>query len=101
MENDSEFTLGPNGPVLFLDAALVARDRDGFSARRRRRRRLSRFALAGVALANPRCLAAHLAQVIKLGPAHVTLFHDVDVIDDRRVQRKDSLNPDAKTDFAQ
>src|SRR5207248_1686529 len=83
---------------LLLDSVLFARDGNRFSTCGRRC--LLRFTLAGIALANTRCFAAQLAQVIKLGPAHVTLLHDVDMIDDRRVQRKNSLNPDAKTDFA-
>ena len=56
--------------------------------------------LAGIALANARCLAAQLAQVIKLRAPHVAFLNHINVIDDRRVQRKDSLDTDTKARLA-
>ena len=53
-----------------------------------------------IALTNARCLAAQLTQVIKLGAPHVAFFHYVDVIDDGRMQRKDSFDADAKARLA-
>src|SRR5216684_349377 len=53
-----------------------------------------------ITLANTRSLAAQLAKVVKLGAPYVTFLHDVDVIDYRRVQRKNPLYADAKTHLA-
>ena len=55
---------------------------------------------ARVALADTSGFAAQPAQVIELGSPDATSFHEVDVVDDRRVQREDSFNADAKTRFS-
>src|SRR5205809_5382371 len=52
--------------------------------------------LTRIALANTRRFTTELAQVIKLGPADVTFFHDIDVIDDRRVQGENSFHTHTK-----
>src|SRR5436190_4816742 len=55
--------------------------------------------LTGIAFANTRSFTAQVAQVVKFCPAHVAFLNDVDVIDDRRVQREDSFYPDAEAGF--
>ena len=67
---------------------------------RRHRPQLGGRGLARVALANARGFATQIAQIVKLGASHVASFHHVDVIDDRRVQRKDSFDTDTKAGFA-
>src|SRR5215467_6437582 len=63
------------------------------------RRRLSVVALvaASIALANACRLAAQTAKVVKLRSSDATSFHEIDMIDDGCVQRKYSLDADAKT----
>src|SRR5205823_6424890 len=56
--------------------------------------------LPRIAFANAGSLAAEIAQVVKLGAANVTLFHHVDLIDNCRMQRKDSFDPDTKPGLA-
>src|SRR5215471_4403984 len=56
--------------------------------------------LSRIALANTCRFATQVSEVIKLRASHVPLFHHVDVIDDRRVERKDSLDTDAETGLA-
>src|SRR4051794_1287897 len=56
--------------------------------------------LSRVALANTGGFAAQVTEIIKLGAPHMSLFHDIDVIDDRRVQRKNSFDADAEARFA-
>src|SRR5215475_13528169 len=52
--------------------------------------------LAGVALADAGGLASQGAQEIKFGAADAPVFDDVDVIDDRRVEREDALDAHAE-----
>src|SRR5215210_5657585 len=56
--------------------------------------------LTRIAFTNTSCLAAKISQIVKLGATHVTPFHHVDVINDRRVQRKDSFDTDTKAGLA-
>src|SRR5437764_3426012 len=56
--------------------------------------------LPRIAFANAGGLAAEIAQVVKLCAANVALFHHVDVIDNCRMQRKDSFDADAKAGLA-
>src|ERR1041385_3473120 len=55
---------------------------------------------ARIALANACRLTAQSAQVVKLRPSDTSTLHEIDVIDDRSVQRKDSLDADAETRLA-
>ena len=52
--------------------------------------------LARFTLGNACRFSTQLAQVIELRPPYVTLLHQVDVIDDRGMQRKDPLDSDAE-----
>src|SRR3954447_15647374 len=45
-------------------------------------------------------LAAQVAQVVQLGAAHVTTGDDLDVVDDRGVEREGALDTDAEGDLA-
>src|SRR5262249_39266621 len=45
-------------------------------------------------------LAAQGTQVVELGPAHLAAAHDLDLVDVRRMQREDALDPDAARDLA-
>src|SRR3954452_3431608 len=45
-------------------------------------------------------LAAQLAEVVQLGPAHVTAGHDLDLLDDRGVHREGPLDADAEAHLA-
>src|SRR3954469_9328650 len=75
-----------------------AGDRRVWSRRQRRRRSARR---GGVALLlDLRLLAAQLAQVVELGPAHVTAGHPLDVVDDRRVHRERPLDAYPEADLA-
>src|SRR5262245_64498497 len=56
--------------------------------------------LAGVALADAGGLASQGAQEIKFGAADAPVFDDVDVIDDRRVEREDALGAHAERGLA-
>jgi len=56
--------------------------------------------LTRVAFTNTSRLAAQISQVVKLGATHMTPFHYVDVINDRRVQRKDSFDTNTKAGLA-
>src|SRR5437763_9295641 len=56
--------------------------------------------LTRIAFANAGSLAAKIAQVVKLGAANVALLHHVDVIDNCRMERKDSFDADTKTRLA-
>jgi hypothetical protein len=44
-------------------------------------------------------LADPVAEVVQLGATHITLADDFDVLNDRRVEGKDSLDADAKADL--
>lgn len=55
---------------------------------------------ARVALADPRRLAAQLAQVVKLCAPYATALHYINVIDDGGVQRKDPLDADTEAGLA-
>src|SRR5881394_2009160 len=55
--------------------------------------------LSRIALANTGRFATQVTEVIKLRAAHMSLLHDIDVIDNRRVQRKNSFDADAETRF--
>src|SRR5689334_1301406 len=55
---------------------------------------------AGITLANACGFAAQSAQIVELGAANAASFHEIDMIDDGRVQRKDSFHADAETGFA-
>src|SRR3954451_8596695 len=75
-----------------------AGDRRVWSRRQRRRRSARR---GGVALLlDLRLLAAQLAQVVELGPAHVTAGHPLDVVDDRRVHGERPLDAYPEADLA-
>jgi hypothetical protein len=52
---------------------------------------------ARVALANACGLASKSTKIIKLGSSDATSFDEIDVVDDRCVQWKDSFDPDAET----
>src|ERR1700722_735306 len=52
------------------------------------------------ALAQASCLALETAQVIKLGAAHTAGAHYINMVDDARVDGKDTLHTLAKTDLA-
>src|SRR5262245_55541160 len=56
--------------------------------------------LPSVALADAGRLAAQGAQEIKFGSAYAPVFDDVDVIDDRRVEREDALDAHAERGLA-
>lgn len=58
------------------------------------------FLGAGVALLDAGGLTAKVTQVIQFCTANLTAADDVDVIDDGRVQREDTLDADAKADLA-
>jgi hypothetical protein len=53
-----------------------------------------------VALANSRGLTTQLTQVVELGTPDATLLNQIDVVDDRGVKGKDSLNANAETRLA-
>src|SRR5688572_14403969 len=59
------------------------------------RSRLGAFPL----LAQPCGLPAPLPQVVELGPIHLVAFHQVDLADDRRMQREDAFHADASRDL--
>src|SRR6185503_5746962 len=66
---------------------------------------VSPFVLLGllstrIALADTGGLTSQTTQVIELGPAYAAALDQVDVIDDRRVQRKNSLDADAEARFS-
>src|SRR6185369_15540447 len=67
---------------------------------RRRLRSLLLGMLPRVALADARGLPAQVAQVVELRSANAAALHDVDVIDDRRVEREDTLDADAEARLA-
>src|SRR5436190_5177849 len=56
--------------------------------------------LTRITLADTRSLTAQVTQVIELGATNATFLHHVDVIDNRRVQRKDSLNAHTEAGLA-
>src|SRR5262249_43983140 len=56
--------------------------------------------LPRIAFANARCLAAQIPQVVKLGAAYVAFLHHVDMIDDSRVEWKDSFDTNPEAGFA-
>src|SRR6478609_6400749 len=67
------------------------------------RRGLGRAGLRGdgvALLADLGSLAAQTTQVVELRAAHVTTADDLDVVDDRRVQREGALDADAERDLA-
>src|SRR5450759_4494012 len=45
-------------------------------------------------------LTAQVAQVVQLGATHVTAGDDLDLLDDRAVQREGALDTDAEADLA-
>src|SRR5450631_116975 len=45
-------------------------------------------------------LAAQVAQVVQLGAPHVAAGHDLDLLDDRAVQREGALDANAEADLA-
>src|SRR5665647_697511 len=45
-------------------------------------------------------LAAQVTQVVKLGTAHVAAGHDLDLLDDRAVQREGTLDANTEADLA-
>src|SRR3954471_17318844 len=45
-------------------------------------------------------LPAQVAQVVQLGPADVAAGHDLDLLEDRRVEREGALDTDAEGDLA-
>src|SRR5688572_1363232 len=51
---------------------------------------------ASIALTDAGGFTSQTAQVVELGPAYAAALHEVDVVDDGGVQRKDSLDADAK-----
>src|SRR5690606_2657009 len=62
---------------------------------------MCRSRASGVALlADLGGLAAQFAQVVQLGPSHVTAGDDLDVVDDRAVQGERTLDPHAEADLA-
>src|SRR5262247_2544576 len=58
--------------------------------------RVFRLLATRVALADAGRFATQATQVIELRPADSAALHEIDVIDDGGVQRKDSLDADAK-----
>src|SRR5688572_18173848 len=65
------------------------------------RRRRARSARDGLALLlDLGGLAAQVAQVVELRAAHVTAGDDLDLVDDRRVEREGPLDTDAEGDLA-
>jgi hypothetical protein len=55
---------------------------------------------ARVALTDTCGLTAQSTKVVKLCSADATTLYEVDVVDDRRVQREDSFDADAETRFS-
>ena len=55
---------------------------------------------ASVALADPRRLAAQLAQIVKLRTANAATLHHINVVHDGCMERKDPFDTDAKAGFA-
>src|SRR5215213_11143465 len=61
---------------------------------------LSRLCLvARVLFLNSCSFPAELAKVVKFRTPHLTSAHNIDVIDNGRVQRENSLDADAETDL--
>jgi hypothetical protein len=58
------------------------------------------FFVAEIAFFDTRRFTAQLTQVVKFRAAHTTAANDVDMIDDRRMERENSFNADAERDFA-
>src|SRR5262245_6216888 len=56
--------------------------------------------LARITFADTRSFPAQVSQVVELGATNVTLLHDVNVINYRRMQREDSFHSHTKTCFA-
>ena len=55
---------------------------------------------SSVALANARCFTAQPTKVIKLCSTHPTPLHQINMVNNGCVQRKDALNSDAKAGLA-
>src|SRR4030095_379625 len=55
---------------------------------------------AGVALTDTSCLTAKTTQIIKFRTSNTTLLHQIDVIDDGCVKRKDSFDANTETRFS-
>ena len=51
-------------------------------------------------LADLRCLAAAVAEVVELGAANLTARHELDLVDDRRVHRELTLHTHLEADLA-
>ncbi len=62
--------------------------------------RLAPRRLLRASLLDPRGLAPQLAQVVKLGPAHMPLSQNLDSIDSGRVQGERPLHPNTVRDLA-
>jgi hypothetical protein len=60
----------------------------------------SNIALDGASLGNAGRLTRAATQVVKLGAAHVAPAHDLDRIDDRRIEREDALDALAERNLA-
>ena len=56
--------------------------------------------VAEIAFFDARRFTAQITQVVKLRPAHTTAADDVDMIDNRRVEREDAFDADAERDLA-
>src|SRR6185369_9315435 len=52
---------------------------------------------ARVALTDTCCLTAQSTKVVKLCSANASALHEIDVVDDSRVQRENSLDANAET----
>src|SRR4029079_10638040 len=52
------------------------------------------------ALGDARGLTGASAQIVELGPADVAAAHDLDLVDDRRIEREDALDALAEADLA-
>src|SRR6185503_5191216 len=55
---------------------------------------------ACVALSNARCFSTQFAEIVKFGTANSSSLYDVDMIDDRCVQGKNSLYANSEAGFA-
>jgi hypothetical protein len=56
--------------------------------------------LACIALANTSGLTAQCTQIVELGTTDASALHDLDMIHNRRVQRENAFDANAKRGFA-